>query len=108
MMRCIAGTVAFLSLSAASAHVAEAPTELDDIDVYASADTGVTPSASSGRIDRDELDAHASQRTGDLLELIPGFITTQHSGEGKANQYFARGFNLDHGTDFAVSIEGVP
>jgi hypothetical protein len=40
-------------------------------------------------------------RTGEVLETVPGVITTQPSGEGKANQYFLRGFNLDHGTDFA-------
>lgn len=92
----------------ARAHVPDAPVQLEPIEVRGSADPGATPAASAGQIDRPELDAHASQRAGDLLELIPGFITTQHSGEGKANQYFARGFNLDHGTDFAVSIDGVP
>lgn len=40
--------------------------------------------------------------------MIPGFIATQHSGGGKANQYFLRGFNLDHGTDFAAFHDGVP
>jgi hypothetical protein len=35
-------------------------------------------------------------------------IVTQHSGEGKANQYFVRGFNLDHGTDFQTRLEGMP
>lgn len=48
------------------------------------------------------------QRVGELLEVIPGFIATQHSGGGKADQYFLRGFNLDHGTDFAVFRDGVP
>ncbi len=43
-----------------------------------------------------------------MLEAIPGVIVTQHSGDGKANQYFLRGFNLDHGTDFAVWVEGMP
>ncbi|MEO6155290.1 MAG: TonB-dependent receptor, partial [Thermomonas sp.] len=47
-------------------------------------------------------------RTGDLLELVPGLVATQHSGSGKANQYFLRGFNLDHGTDFSTSIDGMP
>ena len=42
------------------------------------------------------------------MEVIPGAVATQHSGEGKANQYFLRGFNLDHGTDFSASIDGVP
>src|SRR4029077_16569410 len=43
-----------------------------------------------------------------LLEIVPGLIVTQHSGEGKANQYFLRGFNLDHGTDLAISVDGMP
>ena len=47
-------------------------------------------------------------REGELLETVPGMIVTQHSGDGKANQYFIRGFNLDHGTDFNTRIEGMP
>ena len=39
---------------------------------------------------------------------MPGLIVTQHSGEGKANQYFLRGFNLDHGTDLAITVDGMP
>ncbi len=38
---------------------------------------------------------------------MPGLIATQHSGEGKANQYFLRGFNLDHGTDLAITVDGM-
>jgi outer membrane receptor protein involved in Fe transport len=47
-------------------------------------------------------------RPGELLEFVPGVIVTQHSGDGKANQYFLRGFNLDHGTDFATFVDGMP
>ena len=47
-------------------------------------------------------------RVGEALEIVPGLIVTQHSGEGKANQYFLRGFNLDHGTDLAISVDGMP
>lgn len=47
-------------------------------------------------------------RPGEVLEFVPGVIVTQHSGDGKANQYFLRGFNLDHGTDFATTVNGVP
>jgi TonB-dependent Receptor Plug Domain len=43
-----------------------------------------------------------------VLETVPGLIATQHSGEGKASQYFLRGFNLDHGTDFLTQMDGVP
>ena len=47
-------------------------------------------------------------RVGEALETVPGLIVTQHSGEGKANQYFLRGFNLDHGTDLAITVDGMP
>ena len=47
-------------------------------------------------------------RAGEVLETVPGVIISQHSGEGKANQYYLRGFNLDHGTDFATSVAGMP
>lgn len=47
-------------------------------------------------------------RPGEALEIVPGLIVTQHSGEGKANQYFLRGFNLDHGTDLAITLDGMP
>jgi hypothetical protein len=47
-------------------------------------------------------------RVGEALEVVPGLIVTQHSGEGKANQYFLRGFNLDHGTDLAIKVDGMP
>jgi hypothetical protein len=43
-----------------------------------------------------------------VLEAVPGIVVTQHSGSGKSNQLFARGFNLDHGTDLATSLFGVP
>lgn len=47
-------------------------------------------------------------RTAELLEAMPGMIAAQHSGGGKANQYFLRGFNLDHGTDFSLLVDEVP
>ena len=47
-------------------------------------------------------------RPGEMLEAAPGLVVTQHSGEGKANQYFLRGFNLDHGTDLAIWLDGMP
>ena len=69
---------------------------------------GVATSASEGQVSREDLADRPIQRVGELLETIPGFIATQHSGGGKANQYFLRGFNLDHGTDFAAFLDGVP
>jgi outer membrane receptor protein involved in Fe transport len=56
----------------------------------------------------EELNARPVMRPGELLEATPGLIVTQHSGEGKANQYFLRGYNLDHGTDMAISVDDVP
>jgi outer membrane receptor protein involved in Fe transport len=55
-----------------------------------------------------EINAVPVTRPGEALEAVPGLIVTQHSGEGKANQYFLRGFNLDHGTDFAITVDGMP
>lgn len=70
--------------------------------------TGTAPSASVGYVGRRDLQVRPLSREGELLETIPGMILTQHSGGGKANQMFVRGFNLDHGTDFSTRIEGMP
>lgn len=69
---------------------------------------GEAISASEGVIGRQEIDARPLLRAGDLLEFVPGLVATQHSGSGKANQYFLRGFNLDHGTDFATFVDSMP
>ncbi len=69
---------------------------------------GVAQSASQGAITARQLDVRPVLRAGEVLETVPGVIITQHSGEGKANQYFLRGFNLDHGSDFATTIAGTP
>ncbi len=69
---------------------------------------GDAPAASMGRVGAAEIERRAFLRAGEVLEVVPGLIATQHSGTGKANQFFLRGFNLDHGTDFSTSIEGVP
>ncbi|MGN8546080.1 TonB-dependent receptor domain-containing protein [Bradyrhizobium sp. 13971] len=64
--------------------------------------------ASALQISGDEVNARPVSRVGEVLEAVPGLIVTQHSGEGKANQYFLRGFNLDHGTDLAITVDGMP
>jgi outer membrane receptor for Fe3+-dicitrate len=69
---------------------------------------GETVSASEGVFGQSDLEYRPLLRTGEVLEVIPGMIATQHSGTGKANQYFLRGFNLDHGTDFATFVDGMP
>jgi len=69
---------------------------------------GTSNAASQGIILGALLQDIPLLRPGEVLEAIPGMVVTQHSGDGKANQYFLRGYNLDHGTDFATSIDGVP
>jgi outer membrane receptor protein involved in Fe transport len=64
--------------------------------------------ASNTTISGAEVNAQPFARPGEALEVVPGLIVTQHSGEGKANQYFLRGFNLDHGTDLAIRVDGMP
>jgi outer membrane receptor protein involved in Fe transport len=55
-----------------------------------------------------EVNAIPFTRPGEALEIAPGLVVTQHSGEGKANQYFLRGFNLDHGSDLALFLDETP
>lgn len=86
----------------------------------AAAEKGETVSAGTGKsIDMNQAASAFSvtgaqinqlifSRPAEALEIVPGLIVTQHSGEGKANQYYLRGFNLDHGTDFAVYVDGMP
>ncbi len=69
---------------------------------------GEAVSSSQGLVGPQEIRLRPLLRTGEILELVPGMIVTQHSGTGKANQYFLRGFNLDHGTDFATWVDGTP
>nr|WP_241555962.1 TonB-dependent receptor [Leptospira yasudae] len=69
---------------------------------------GIAGSASEGVIRSEQIRSRPISRTGEIAEFIPGMIVSQHSGSGKANQYYLRGFNLDHGTDFAASVNGIP
>jgi hypothetical protein len=69
---------------------------------------GSVPSASQGSASAQDLLNRPTLRRGEILETIPGMIITQHAGGGKANQYFLRGFNLDHGTDFATHLDFMP
>jgi Carboxypeptidase regulatory-like domain/TonB-dependent Receptor Plug Domain/TonB dependent receptor len=69
---------------------------------------GIADSATQGTVSETEIQDRPILRSGELLEAVPGVIITQHAGGGKANQYFLRGFNLDHGTDFAIFIDDMP
>jgi outer membrane receptor protein involved in Fe transport len=69
---------------------------------------GIASSAGQVTVGTEELKHRPILRSGEILETLPGLLITQHAGGGKANQYFLRGFNLDHGTDFAIFIDGMP
>ena len=110
MKRFLPALAAGLSLPAAANHggpVTAAPRTVIIQGHYDNA-VGTQDAASAGTINRALLDSRPAQRPGELLEFVPGVIVTQHSGDGKANQYFLRGFNLDHGTDFATRLAGMP
>lgn len=109
------GAAVFLYATAIwSATVHGAATQLDAVVVTgsgsetASGELGATASASQGVVDQRTLQSRPLSRVGELVEVVPGAVATQHSGSGKANQFFLRGFNLDHGTDFSVAVDGVP
>ncbi|MGB4497151.1 MAG: TonB-dependent receptor [Methylococcaceae bacterium] len=86
------------------------PVELDDIVITERADSlvGIAGSASVGNVGQEQLKYRPITRPSEVLETVPGLISSQHSGEGKAAQYYVRGFNLDHGTDFLTQVDGVP
>jgi hypothetical protein len=69
---------------------------------------GIADSANAGSVSQKELEMRTIYRPGELLEAAPGLIASQHSGEGKANQFYLRGFNLDHGTDLATYVDDMP
>lgn len=95
-----------ITLASASADLVRMP----EIVVSGRADSlvGIADAASQGTIGAEQLEQRPIARSGEVLEAVPGVIVTQHSGAGKANQFFLRGFNLDHGTDFATSVDDVP
>src|SRR6187397_231070 len=83
---------------------------LEEVVVFARGEAmiGKADAASEGAIAGADLAVRPLLRVAELLEAVPGMIAVQHSGSGKANQYFLRGFNLDHGTDFATLIDDMP
>jgi TonB dependent receptor-like, beta-barrel/TonB-dependent Receptor Plug Domain len=88
--------------------VAEEPPEVVVITARRTELIGVALTSSEGIILREELLQLPTLRPGQLLEAVPGLVVTIHSGEGKANQYLLRGVNLDHGTDLATFVDGMP
>jgi outer membrane receptor protein involved in Fe transport len=100
--------ISLLALLAPASFAAGLPTnDLEEVVVTARL-IGRVESSTQGTVTRTQLETRPVLRTGELLETVPGLVVTQHSGDGKANQYFLRGFNLDHGTDLATSADGIP
>ena len=108
-------SVSLVCIATASAQDAPPPDDtntatLETVTVHGRAIEliGEAAAASEGVVGYADFEDRPLSRVGELVEVIPGVVATQHSGEGKANQYFLRGFNLDHGTDFSASVDGVP
>jgi outer membrane receptor protein involved in Fe transport len=88
---------------------AAAPTVAEVVVTASRADLlGAAMTASQGSVTKAEIDLRPVFRIGQIFESLPGLVVTVHSGEGKANQYLLRGFNLDHGTDFASFVGDMP
>lgn len=109
------GLFALLLASVTSAPTDDPPTAKDDaeaVDIVVTARSdraiGHARSASEGSMSGAELLARPMLRTSELAEAVPGMIAVQHSGGGKAAQYLIRGYNLDHGTDFSMSVDDMP
>ena len=94
-------------LGAATACAEEADPGVEQITVVATGISNMT-AASAGDVSQQQMLSQPLLRPAAVLENIPGLIVTQHSGEGKANQYFLRAFNLDHGTDLALEVDDMP
>jgi outer membrane receptor protein involved in Fe transport len=84
--------------------------KMEEVEITGTVDNaaGVWDAASQGAVTGKEIEQRPLTRPGEVLETVPGMIVSQHSGDGKANQYFLRGYNLDHGTDFATWVAGMP
>lgn len=102
--------VLVLSLQLAPGVQAEAVPALSTVEVRSRVENreGIAAAASEGVVSGERLGQVPLLRPAEALEMVPGLIVTQHAGDGKANQYFLRGYNLDHGTDFATYVNGIP
>lgn len=102
--------VALALISASPAVLAGGIPTLSTVEVNAQSEglIGEASTASEGTVTAKQLESRPLLRPAEVLETVPGLIISQHSGDGKANQYYLRGFNLDHGTDFATTLMGMP
>ena len=103
----LAGAQAPAPEAAAAASVVASAQQVEIAGHYDNG-VGTSDAASQGTVRGERLTDLPLLRPGEVLETVPGLVVTQHSGDGKANQYFLRGYNLDHGTDFATWVDGLP
>ena len=101
------GTLAAVSLVKPAHGEDDGDATLQTVTITASGVSNMT-AASAGDVTQEQLANQPLLRPAAVLENVPGLIVTQHSGEGKANQYFLRAFNLDHGTDLALEVDDMP
>src|SRR4051794_21543024 len=96
-------------LSSANAFAQDADKSLAPVLIQGSRNSllEAAETANTGVVTKQQLDARTVYRPGEVLEATPGLVASQHSGEGKANQFYLRGFNLDHGTDLYTTIDGM-
>jgi hydrogenase/urease accessory protein HupE len=110
ILACWLGSSAMAQQAPAPKTTNSIPTQLPEVVVEGRQDNllGIADSAGQGTTGAAQLADRPILRSGEILETVPGVIITQHAGGGKANQYFLRGFNLDHSTDFATFLDGMP
>src|ERR1700724_909047 len=101
------GTLAAVSLVKPAHGEDDGDATLQTVTITASGASNMT-AASAGDGTQEQLANQPLLRPAAVLENVPGLIVTQHSGEGKANQYFLRAFTLDHGTDLATEVDDMP
>src|SRR5207249_270152 len=112
----LSGLLLFVAVTAASAEPSAAVLvtsrrtfrNLTDLDEPMGGLLGLASASSEGIVAARLIEERPAYRAGETLEAVPGVVVSQHSGEGKANQYYVRGFNLDHGTDLATFVAGGP
>ena len=104
----VAIAIAMATTATGAAAQADPSGTLDTVRISSRAQLGEAGSASEGEVGVERLALRPLLRPAELLEAMPGMTVTQHSGDGKANQYFLRGYNLDHGSDFATFVLGMP
>jgi outer membrane cobalamin receptor len=100
--------VKYLLLAMGSAHADDQILQRILVDGSRTSQLGVADAASAGSVTQEQLAARTVYRPAEILEAAPGLIVSQHSGEGKANQFYLRGFNLDHGTDLRTTVDEMP